>query len=255
MLHQFSRTELAIGPEGIEVMKNSTIAVLGVGGVGSIAVEALARGGIGRIIMIDKDVVDITNINRQIPALLTTIGQPKTDVMKERLKLINPECDAVSLKMFYTEETYEKLFEYDLDYVIDASDTITYKIHLIKQCLERKIPIISCMGAANKMDPTKFRVADISETRMDPIARVVRQKLRKAGISKGVKVVYSEEPPVKQREDVTQRIVPEHAPEIRKAQQPPASNSFVPPVAGLIMVSVVVNDLLAKHGIVVERHT
>lgn len=255
MLHQFSRTELAIGTEGIEVMKNSTVAVLGVGGVGSIAVEALARSGIGRIVMIDKDVVDITNINRQIPALLTTIGQAKTDLMQERIKLINPECDAISLKMFYTEETYEKLFEYDLDYVIDASDTISYKIHLIMQCLERKIPIISSMGAANKMDPTQFRVADISETRMDPIARVIRQKLRKAGIRKGVKVVYSEEPPIIPRVDVTQRIVPENAPDIRKAQQPPASNSFVPPVAGLIMVSVAINDLLKKHGIVVEHQT
>jgi len=255
MLHQFSRTELAIGPEGIAAMKKSTVAVLGVGGVGSIAVEALARTGIGRIVMIDKDVVDITNINRQVPALLTTIGQPKTDLMRDRIKQINPECDAVSLKMFYTEETYEKLFEYDLDYVIDASDTITYKIHLIMQCLERGIPIISSMGAANKMDPTKFKVADISQTRMDPIARVVRQKLRKAGIKKGVKVVYSEEPPIIPRVDVTQRIVPENAPEIRKAQQPPASNAFVPPVAGLIMVSVVVRDLLEKHGIVVQHQT
>ncbi len=249
MLHQFSRTELAIGPEGLDVMKNSTVAVLGVGGVGSIAAEALARGGIGRVIMIDKDVVDITNVNRQIPALMTTIGEPKADLMRDRIKLINPECDAISLKMFYTEETYEKLFEYDLDYVIDASDTISYKIHLMMQCLERKIPIISSMGAANKMDPTRFRVADISETRVDPMARVIRQKLRKAGIHKGVKVVYSEEPPVKPRVDVTQRIVPDNAPEIRKAQQPPASNSFVPPVAGLFMVSVVVRDLLAKHGI------
>jgi len=255
MLHQFSRTELAIGPEGTDVMKNSTVAVLGVGGVGSIAVEALARSGIGRIIMIDKDVVDITNINRQIPALTTTIGQAKTDLMQERVKLINPECDAISLKMFYTEETYEQLFAYDLDYVIDASDTISYKIHLIMQCLERKIPIISSMGAANKMDPTQFRVADISQTRMDPIARVIRQKLRKAGIRKGVKVVYSEEPPIIPRVDVTQRIVPENAPEIRKAQQPPASNAFVPPVAGLIMVSVAVQDLLAKQGIVVEHQT
>jgi tRNA A37 threonylcarbamoyladenosine dehydratase len=245
MLHQFSRTELAIGPEGLDVMRASTVAVLGIGGVGSIAAEALARTGIGRIVMIDKDVVDITNINRQIHALTTTIGQPKADLMRDRIKLINPDCDAVALRMFYTEETYEKLFEYPLDYVIDASDTITYKIHLIKECLKRNIPIISSMGAANKMDPTRFQVADISQTTVDPIARVVRQKLRKEGIRKGVKVVFSTEEPLKPRQDVTQRIVPENAPEIRKAQQPPASNSFVPPVAGLIMVSVVVRDLLA----------
>ncbi|MDB4867603.1 MAG: tRNA threonylcarbamoyladenosine dehydratase [Cohnella sp.] len=247
MLHQFSRTELAIGPEGLEKLKNSTVAVLGIGGVGSIAAEALARSGVGRIVMIDKDVVDITNINRQIHALMTTIGQPKADLMRDRIKLINPDCDAVSLRMFYTEETCEELFKFPLDYVIDASDTISYKIHLIKECLIRNVPMISSMGAANKMDPTKFQVADISQTSMDPIARVIRQKLRKEGIKRGVKVVFSTELPMKPREDVTQRIVPDTAPkQIRKAQQPPASNAFVPPVAGLIMVSVAIQDLLSQ---------
>ncbi|UHA74316.1 tRNA threonylcarbamoyladenosine dehydratase [Paenibacillus sp. 481] len=244
MLHQFSRTELAFGPEGLEKMKGSTVAVLGIGGVGGIAAEALARTGIGRIIMIDKDVVDITNINRQIHALTTTVGQKKAELMQERIKLINPECEAIALNMFYTEETYEELFKYDLDYVVDASDTISYKIHLIKECLRRKIPIISSMGAANKMDPTRFQVADISKTTYDPMARVIRQKLRKEGIRKGVKVVFSTEEPIKPRGDVTEKIVSPNAPEIRKAKQPPASNSFVPPVAGLIMVSVVVRDLL-----------
>ncbi|MFD2702986.1 ThiF family adenylyltransferase [Paenibacillus shunpengii] len=247
MLHQFSRTELAIGPEGLEKLKNSTVAVLGIGGVGSMAVEALARTGVGRIIMIDKDVVDITNINRQIHALTTTIGQKKADLMVDRVKLINPEIDAIALNMFYTEETYEELFKYELDYVLDASDTIIYKIHLIKECMERGIPMISSMGAANKMDPSKFQVADISKTSMDPIARVIRNKLRKEhGIKKGVKVVFSTEQPMKPRQDVTDKIVPENAPEIRKAKQPPASNAFVPPVAGLIMVSEAIKDLLAE---------
>lgn len=246
MLHQFSRTELAIGPEGLELLKGSTVAVLGIGGVGGIAAEALARSGIGRIVLIDKDVVDITNVNRQIHALTTTVGQPKADLMKERIKLINPECDVISLRMFYTEETYEELFKYPLDYVIDASDTIVYKIHLIKQCLERQIPIISSMGAANKTDPTRFQVADISKTSVDPIARVIRKKLRNEGIKRGVQVVFSTELPIKPREDVTERIVPDTAPDIRKAQQPPSSNAFVPPVAGLIMVSVVFRELLAK---------
>lgn len=245
MLHQFSRTELAIGPEGLEKLKNSTVVVLGVGGVGSMAAEALARTGVGRIILIDKDVVDITNINRQIHALTTTVGQPKADLMRDRIKLINPECDAIALRMFYTEETYEQVFSYDIDYVLDASDTIIYKVHVIKECLKRNIPIVSSMGAANKMDPSRFRIADISKTHTDPIARVVRTKLRKDGIKKGVKVVFSDEDPMKPREDVTQKIVPENAPEIRKAKQPPASNAFVPPVAGLIMVSEIIKDLLA----------
>lgn len=246
MLHQFSRTELAIGPEGLEKMKNSTVAVLGVGGVGGMAVEALARMGIGRIIMIDKDVVDITNVNRQVHALTTTVGQKKAELMRDRIKLINPECDAIALNMFYTEETYEQLFAYDLDYVVDASDTIVYKIHLIKECLKRKIPMISSMGAANKMDPTRFQVTDISKTTVDPMARVIRQKLRKDGIRKGVKVVFSTEEPLKPRVDVTEKIVPENAPDRRKVKQPPASNSFVPPVAGLIMVSEVVKDLMKQ---------
>ncbi|MEC0091669.1 tRNA threonylcarbamoyladenosine dehydratase [Paenibacillus macquariensis subsp. defensor] len=249
MLHQFSRTELAIGSEGLEIMKNSTVAVLGIGGVGSIAVEALARTGVGRIILIDKDVVDITNINRQIHALTTTVGQEKTELMVDRVKLINPDCEAIALNMFYTDETYEELFKYDLDYVLDASDTIIYKIHIIKECLKRKIPMISSMGAANKMDPTRFQVADISKTTMDPIARVIRTRLRKEGIKKGVKVVFSTETPMKPREDITQKIVPENAPDRRKAKQPPASNAFVPPVVGLIMASVAVRELLANKGI------
>lgn len=160
-LNQFSRTELAIGKEGIEVLKHRTVAILGIGGVGSFTVEALARSGVGRLILIDKDVVDITNVNRQLHALLSTVGQPKVTLMEERIKDINPDCDVIALQMFYTEETYEQLFAYDLDYVVDASDTITYKIHLIKECKRRNIPIISCMGAANKMDPTRLTVGDI----------------------------------------------------------------------------------------------
>ncbi|MNM87220.1 tRNA threonylcarbamoyladenosine dehydratase [compost metagenome] len=248
MLHQFSRTELAIGAEGLDILKNSTVAVLGIGGVGAMAVEGLARTGIGRIILIDKDVVDITNVNRQIHALTTTVGQKKADLMSERVKLINPDCETIALNMFYTDETYEELFKYDIDYVLDASDTIIYKIHLIKECRKRKIPMISSMGAANKMDPTKFQIADISKTHMDPMARVVRTKLREDGIKKGVKVVFSTEQPVKPRADVTEKIAPAGA-KIRKAKQPPASNSFVPPVVGLIMVSAAVRDLLKAGGI------
>ncbi len=251
MLHQFSRNELAFGQAGLDVMKRSTVAILGVGGVGSFAAESLARTGIGRIILIDKDVVDITNINRQIIALLTTVGQPKVDLMRDRIGLINTECEVIAMKMFYTEETYEQLFAYPIDYVVDASDTVTYKIHIMKECLQRDIPIISSMGAANKMDPTKFQVADISKTSVDPLARVIRQKLRKEGIKKGIKVVFSTEIPVKPIEEVTQRIVPENAMDIRKAQMPPASNAFVPSVAGLIMGSVVVKDLLAKNQVIV----
>ncbi|MGG3893933.1 tRNA threonylcarbamoyladenosine dehydratase [Geobacillus stearothermophilus] len=243
MLHQFSRNELAIGPEGLERLKNATVAVLGVGGVGSFAVEALARSGVGRLVLVDRDNVDITNINRQIHALLSTIGRPKVELMKERIADINPACEVIALQMFYTEETYEQFFAYDLDFVIDASDTIVYKVHLMKQCLKRGIPIISSMGAANKMDPTRFRIADISKTHTDPIAKVIRAKLRKEGIRRGIPVVFSDEKPVKIREDVRQ-VVGNDASSIRKAKMPPSSNAFVPSVAGLIMASYVINELL-----------
>jgi tRNA threonylcarbamoyladenosine dehydratase len=243
MLHQFSRNELAIGKEGLDVLKNSTVAILGIGGVGSFAVEALARSGVGRLVLVDKDDVDITNINRQIHALLSTVGKPKVDLMKERIKDINPECEVIALKMFYTEETYEQFFSYDLDFVIDASDTISYKIHLMKESLKRNIPIISSMGAANKMDPTRFRIADISKTHTDPIAKVIRTRLRKEGIHKGIPVVFSDESPIVIREDVRKTVGNDEA-KIRKAKMPPSSNAFVPSVAGLIMASYVVNQLL-----------
>jgi tRNA threonylcarbamoyladenosine dehydratase len=243
MLHQFSRNELAIGKEGLEKLKNATVAVLGVGGVGSFAVEALARSGIGRLVLVDRDNVDITNINRQIHALLSTIGRPKVELMKERIADINPECEVIALQMFYTEETYEQFFSYDLDFVIDASDTIIYKVHLMKECLKRNIPIISSMGAANKMDPTRFRIVDISKTHTDPIAKVIRAKLRKEGIRHGIPVVFSDEKPIIIREDVRKVVGNDQSP-IRKAQMPPSSNAFVPSVAGLIMASYVVRELL-----------
>jgi len=243
MLHQFSRCELAMGPDGLEKMKNSAVAVLGIGGVGSFTVEALARTGIGKLVMIDKDVVDITNINRQIHATLHTVGQPKTELMKERIAAINPECEVVTLQMFYNEETAEQLFTHKLDYVVDAMDTMSAKLHLIQEAKRRNIPIVSSMGAANKMDPTRFEVADISQTSYDPIAKVIRRELRKKGIYKGVKVVYSKEIPVTIREDVLNQIANPESP-ISKARRPPASNAFVPSVAGLILASVVVRDLL-----------
>lgn len=252
MLHQFSRNELAIGKDGVALLKGKTVVVLGIGGVGSFAAEALARSGIGRLILIDKDVVDITNVNRQLVALLSTIGQPKVDIMKSRIADINPECEVIDLKMFYTEETYEQIFEYDIDFVVDASDTISYKIHLIKECLKRDIPIISSMGAANKMDPTKLKIVDISQTSYDPIAKIIRQRLRKDRIYKGVKVVYSDEKPVKIREEIRREIAPENA-DIRKAKMPPASNAFIPSMAGLMMAGYVINELLRMGNITIER--
>ncbi|KAB2214826.1 tRNA threonylcarbamoyladenosine dehydratase, partial [Staphylococcus epidermidis] len=163
MKHQFSRNELAIGHQGLDLLKQQTVVILGVGGVGSFAAEALARTNIGHIILIDKDDVDITNVNRQLHALTTTVGQSKVSLMEERIKLIKPDCKVTPLHMFYTEETYEEIFDnYDIDYFVDASDTIMYKVHLMKECLDRGIKVISSMGAANKTDPARFTISDIS---------------------------------------------------------------------------------------------
>ncbi|PIC64614.1 tRNA threonylcarbamoyladenosine dehydratase [Sporosarcina sp. P13] len=250
MLHQFSRNELSIGTEGVERMKGKTVAILGVGGVGSFAAEACARTGVGRIILVDKDTIDITNINRQLVAYLSTVGRSKSAVMKERIADINAECEVIDLHMFYTEETAEEFFSYKPDYVIDASDTISYKIHLIQQCLARGVKVISSMGAANKTDPTRFRIADISKTHTDPLAKVMRLRLRKLGIPKGVPVVFSDESPIVVREDVVETVGNPNA-AIRKAKMPPASNAFCPSVAGLILASWVLNDIVAD--IPVER--
>lgn len=243
MLHQFSRNELAIGKAGLHILEESTVAILGIGGVGSFAAEALARSGVGRLVLVDKDDIDITNVNRQIHALLSTVGKQKVDVMKERIMDINPDCEVIALKMFYTDETYEQFFSYGLDFVVDASDTISYKIHLMKECLNRNIPIISSMGAANKMDPTRFQIADISKTHTDPIAKVIRTRLRKEGIRKGIPVVFSDESPIVIIEDVRKEVGNDEA-TIRKAKMPPSSNAFVPSVAGLVMASYVIRELL-----------
>ncbi|MGE6488333.1 tRNA threonylcarbamoyladenosine dehydratase [Paenisporosarcina sp. NPDC076898] len=242
MLHQFSRNELAIGTEGVELLKNTTVAILGVGGVGSFAAEACARSGIGKIILVDKDNVDITNINRQLVAYTSTVGRSKSEVMKERILDINPACEVHDLHMFYTEETYEEFFSHNLDYVIDASDTIIYKIHLMKECLARGVKVISSMGAANKTDPTRFKIADISKTHTDPLAKVIRTKLRKEGIYKGIPVVFSDESPIVVREDVVETVGKPDA-KIRKTKMPPSSNAFVPSVAGLVAASWVINDI------------
>jgi len=246
MLTQFSRTELVFGKEGIATLRQKTVAVLGAGGVGSYAMEALARTGIGTLILIDKDTVDITNINRQLPALHSTIGMAKVEVMKQRIADICPQCNVIAKDIFFLEDTKHELFQYPLDYVVDAIDVLTAKILLIKECVNRNIPIVSSMGAANKLDPTAFRVMDISETRVDPIAKVLRRELRKHGIVSGVKTVCSSERPRHGRDEIRREIVPADKQEHGRPKEklPPASTAYVPSVAGLILASVAIHDLL-----------
>lgn len=233
-IHRFSRTEMLIGPEGLQKLKNSKVAVFGVGGVGSYTVEALARAGVGELRLIDFDVVDITNINRQLPAMETTVGKTKVELMAERIKLINPEIKVQAIKEFYTPDNGAELITSDLDYVVDAIDNVTGKLDIIKRCIKSNISVVASMGAGNKLDPTQFKVADISQTSVCPLAKVVRKELRNAGIESGVKVVYSTEPAMK----------PQRKEGVNERKQPPGSISFVPATAGLILASVVVRDLL-----------
>ena len=243
MLHSFSRLELGIGHDALQKLKKSTVVILGIGGVGSYTAEALARSGVGRLVIVDKDSVDITNINRQIHALHSTIGQVKVDLMEERIKAINPQCEVVTLHMFFNKDTLESVLSYQADYIVDAIDTMENKILAIVEAKERGIPIISSMGAANKLDPTQLMVTDISKTYMDPVAKIIRQKLKKVGIEKGVKVVFSPEKPLVPKNELYTTVGKQES-EVRKERIPPSSNAFVPPVAGMILASVVVKDLI-----------
>lgn len=253
MLHEFSRTELLIGTMGLEKLKKSKVAVFGIGGVGTYAVEGLARAGIGSFVLIDDDCICLTNINRQLHATRKTIGRPKVEVMKERILDINPKADVEIHQSFYMPDMAEKLVRCDYDYIVEAIDTVTAKIDLILQAQAKNIPILSCMGAGNKLDPTRFEIADIYETSVCPLAKVMRKELRKRGVEK-LKVVYSREEPIKPIETegsscASHCICPKGTARtctIRRAI--PGSISFVPSVAGLIMAGEVVKDLLAsKH--------
>jgi tRNA A37 threonylcarbamoyladenosine dehydratase len=232
MDERFLRTELLLGKDGMEKLKKSCVAVFGIGGVGSFACEALVRSGLGKIILVDYDIIDITNINRQIHATTSTVGLPKVDVMKARLLDINPDLDIVTFNEKYNDENREKLISKDYDYVVDAIDMVTSKLDLIETCKKLNIPIISSMGAGNKLDPTMLTVGDIYSTHTCPLAKVMRNELRKRNID-SLKVVWSKEKPMKVNLETELR---------RKAI--PGSISFVPSVAGLIIAAEVIKDLI-----------
>ncbi len=242
MDEQFSRIELLYGHEAIEKLKNSRVLIFGVGGVGGFCVEALIRSGIGHIDIVDNDQVAVSNLNRQIIATKDTIGRDKVDVMEERILSINPDCEVVKHKCFYLPETRDE-FDFSMyDYVIDAIDTVTGKIDIIVRCDELGIPVISAMGAGNKIHPSMFEVADIYETSVCPLAKVMRRELKKRGVKK-CKVVYSKEEALK----------PLNLGESESAAGPrkkatPGSTAFSPSVAGLIMASEVINDLTGKNS-------
>lgn len=240
MLSEFSRLEMLLGKDAVDKLKNSKVAIFGIGGVGGYAVEALARSGVGNLDLIDNDTVSLTNINRQIIALHSTIGKYKTDVAQERVLDINPNCIVNSYKTFYTAENSQEFDFTKYDYVVDAIDTVSSKLELIKQAKSANVPIISSMGAGNKLNPTMFEVADISKTSVCPLAKVMRQELKKRGI-KNVKVVYSKESPITPTE--TEDSIKE---KINGKSRVPASSAFVPSVVGLIIAGEVVKDLTLK---------
>ncbi len=236
MLNQFSRTELLIGKDGIDKLARSRVAVFGIGGVGGYVVEALVRSGIGVLDLIDNDKVALTNLNRQIIATHSTIGQYKVDVAQARAKDINPDVSIKTYKTFYTSETADEFDFSQYDYVVDAIDTVVGKLELIERAKKSGTPIICSMGAGNKMHPEMFEVADISKTSVCPLAKVIRQELKKRNIKK-VKVVYSKEIPIKPAETEEN---------IQGKKQIPGSNAFVPSAAGLIIAGEVIRDLISK---------
>jgi tRNA A37 threonylcarbamoyladenosine dehydratase len=258
MQNQFSRTQLLLGKPAIDTLTASRVAIFGVGGVGGYVAEVLARSGIGGLDLFDNDRICVTNINRQIYALISTIGEYKVDVAEERIHDINPNCTVIKHQMFYLPANADDVDLSQYDYVIDCIDTVTAKIELIKRCYALHIPIISCMGAANKMDPTAFRVTDINKTQMDPLAKIIRKKLRKLGIPR-LKVVYSEETPLKPMEENLESNETAAAPHSNiiendvsertiRRRSIPASNAFVPAIAGLIAAGEVVKELINSAG-------
>lgn len=251
MLNRFSRTELLIGKKGIDSLAHARVAVFGIGGVGGYTVEALARSGVGHFDLIDDDKVCVTNINRQIYALTSTIGKYKVDVAKERILDINPDAVVNTYKMFYTPQNASDFDFSGYDYVVDAIDTVVGKLEIIERAKKAGVPVISSMGAGNKMNPAMFEVADISKTSVCPLAKVIRQELKKRRIRK-VKVVYSKEIPIKPNNDIEisckkHCVCPPGT--VRKCtakHQIPGSNAFVPSTVGLIIASEVVKDLINK---------
>lgn len=243
-----TRTEILIGKENIEKLKNSSVIIFGVGGVGSFCVEAIARCGVSNIHIVDDDTISITNINRQIIATHSTIGKDKTEVVKQRILDINPNANVTISKIFYTKDTVNTIDLSKYDYVIDAIDTISSKILLVEEATKLNIPIISSMGTGNKLDPTKFVVSDIYKTSMCPLAKVMRYELKKRGIKK-LKVVYSTEKPIKPSPINIDKNAESTSPfrDTNKRRETPGSISFVPSVAGLIIASQVINDILKNN--------
>ncbi len=249
MPDQFQRTRILLGKDNMDKLKKAHVAVFGVGGVGGYVVEALARSGVGTLTLVDDDKVNLTNLNRQIIALHSTVGRYKVDVAKERVEDINPDAEVHAYKTFFTPDTKDEFNFFRYDYVVDAIDTVTGKIELVMQAAKAEVPIISSMGAGNKVNPAMFEVDDIYKTSVCPLAKVMRRELKARGI-KHLKVVYSKEMPLKPMAEIANSCSdkctcpPETAEKCEVRRAIPGSTSFVPSVAGLIIAGEVIKDLL-----------
>lgn len=232
------RMELLIGKESIEKLQNSVVMIIGVGGVGSYAAEALARSGIGKLILVDGDIVAPSNLNRQIHATFETIGKSKTQVMKERILTYRNDCTVITKDIFYKEDVNHILFDEQIDFVIDAIDTMSSKLSIIQYCLKNKIKFISSMGMANRMDPTKIEICDLMKTNYDPVAKIMRNLIRKNKIKGKIPVVWSKEHPIVQTKIINENGI------TRKQKMPPASSPFVPSAAGMAIASYTMTQLL-----------
>lgn len=250
--NSLTRTELLVGSDGIDKLRNAKVVVFGVGGVGSFTVEALTRAGVGNLILVDDDTVCVTNLNRQIHATEATVDRVKVEVMKERVLSINSKCNVITKQIFVTPENIKDIIPDDADYVVDAIDTITAKLALVEYCIDKNIKIMCSMGTGNKMDPTQFEVADVYDTKVCPLAKVMRYELRKRGVEK-LKVVYSQEIPTRPNKGPVPVVKVEDAnsvdieKRIKPKRQTPGSISFVPPVAGMIIGGEVIKDILGSN--------
>ncbi|ALP88737.1 MULTISPECIES: ThiF family adenylyltransferase [Clostridium] len=239
--HSLTRTELLIGNDGLNKLRKSKVIVFGVGGVGGFAVEALARAGVGEITVVDNDTISLTNLNRQIIATYDTIDKAKVEVIKERIQSINKDCRVITRQVFVSNDNIEEIVPKDIDYVVDAIDTVSAKLGLAEYCYKNNINIMSSMGTGNKLDPTQFKVSDVFKTQVCPLAKVMRCELRKRGVEK-LKVVYSEEMPLKPKSEYSSEVK-------GTAKRPvPGSMSFVPPVAGMIIAGEVIKDILGINN-------
>lgn len=236
MAHEFSRTELLIGQDGLEKLKNATVMVLGVGGVGSHCIEALARSGVGTLILVDNDKVSLTNINRQSIAYLSTVGEYKTKLMKNRIEDIHDDTLVFTHETFVLPENLHEIFARKVDYIVDAIDTVTAKLAVVEYATAHQIPIISCMGTGNKLHPELFEITDISKTSVCPLCKVMRKELKERGIYH-LKVLYSKEKPI----DTSDKTTGE---DMGKRRALPGSISFVPPVAGLLIAGEVIREIV-----------